>query len=36
MDEADFQKHLTLMLPKLGNQQRKEITDAAAIAAYWV
>jgi len=35
MDEADFQKHLTWMLPRLGKQQRKEITDAAAIAAYW-
>jgi hypothetical protein len=35
MGEADFQKHLAWMLPKLGKQQRKEITDAAAIAAYW-
>jgi len=35
MGEADFQKHLTWLLPKLGKQQRKEIMDAAAIAAYW-
>ena len=35
MDEKAFQKHLTFLLPKLGHQQRKEITDAAAIAAYW-
>lgn len=35
MDEATFQQHLTWMLPKLGKQQRKEISDAAAIAAYW-
>jgi hypothetical protein len=35
MDEASFQAHLRWMLPRLGKQQRKEITDAAAIAAYW-
>jgi len=35
MEEASFQEHLSWMLPKLGKQQRKEITDAAAIAAYW-
>ena len=35
MEEADFQKHLTGLLPSLGKQQRKEIIDAAAIAAYW-
>jgi hypothetical protein len=35
MDEDKFQKHLAFLLPKLGHQQRKEITDAAAIAAYW-
>jgi regulator of replication initiation timing len=35
MGEEDFQKHLTFLLPKLGHQQHKEITDAAAIAAYW-
>ena len=35
MDEKEFQEHLTFMLPKLARQQRKEITDAAAIAAYW-
>ena len=35
MDEADFEQQLTWMLPRLGKQQRKEITDAAAIAAYW-
>jgi len=35
MDEKAFQEHLTFLLPKLGHQQRKEITDAAAIAAYW-
>ena len=35
MDEPTFQKHLTRFLPKLGKQQRKEVTDAAAIAAYW-
>ena len=35
MDETNFQKHLTWMLPNLSKQQRKEIIDAAAIAAYW-
>lgn len=35
MDEPAFQEHLTWILPKLGKQQRKEISDAAAIAAYW-
>jgi hypothetical protein len=35
MDEEKFQEHLAFLLPKLGRQQRKEITDAAAIAAYW-
>jgi hypothetical protein len=35
MNEADFQEHLTWLLPKLGKQARKEIRDAAAIAAYW-
>jgi len=35
MTEESFQKHLAFLLPKLGHQQRKEITDAAAIAAYW-
>jgi regulator of replication initiation timing len=35
MDEETFLEHLTFLLPKLGHQQRKEITDAAAIAAYW-
>jgi regulator of replication initiation timing len=35
MDEKEFQKHLDFILPKLGHQQRKEIIDAAAIAAYW-
>ncbi len=35
MTEEDFQEHLAFLLPKLGHQQRKEITDAAAIAAYW-
>lgn len=35
MNEENFQKHLTFLLPELGHQQRKEITDAAAIAAYW-
>jgi len=35
MNEADFQEHLTWLLPKLGKQARKEILDAAAIAAYW-
>ncbi|MEI7906334.1 MAG: transposase [Bacteroidota bacterium] len=35
LDEEKFQKHLTALLPNLGHQQRKEIIDAAAIAAYW-
>jgi hypothetical protein len=35
MDEPTFQEHLTWMLPNLGKQPRKDITDAAAIAAYW-
>jgi hypothetical protein len=35
MTEEDFQKHLAFLLSKLGHQQRKEITEAAAIAAYW-
>jgi hypothetical protein len=35
LDEEKFQEHLTFLLPKLGHQHRKEITDAAAIAAYW-
>jgi len=35
MGEEDFQEHLAFLLPKLGHQQRKEITDAAAIVAYW-
>jgi len=34
MDETNFQKHLTWILPNLSKQQRKEIIDAAAIAAY--
>jgi regulator of replication initiation timing len=34
-DEEKFQEHLTALLPQLGHQQRKEIKDAAAIAAYW-
>jgi len=34
MGEKQFQEHLAFILPKLGHQQRKEITDAAAIAAY--
>ena len=33
-DEEKFKEHLAFLLPKLGHQQRKEITDAAAIAAY--
>lgn len=33
-DEEKFKEHLDFILPKLGQQQRKEITDAAAIAAY--
>jgi hypothetical protein len=36
LNEENFQQHLTALLPKLGQQQRKEITDAAAIAAYRV
>ena len=35
MNETNFQEHLTWLLPNLGKQQRKEIVDAAAIAAYW-
>jgi hypothetical protein len=35
MNEANFQEHLTCLLPNLSKQQRKEIIDAAAIAAYW-
>jgi hypothetical protein len=35
LNEEKFQEHLAFLLPKLGHQQRKEITDAAAIAAYW-
>jgi len=35
MNETDFHEHLTWLLPNLGKQQRKEIMDAAAIAAYW-
>jgi hypothetical protein len=34
MDEPTFQDHLDWMLPNLGKQHRKEIIDAAAIAAY--
>lgn len=35
LDETEFGKLLSSILPKLGKQQRKEILDAAAIAAYW-
>jgi hypothetical protein len=35
MNEQEFQERLAFLLPKLGHQQRKEITDAAAVAAYW-
>lgn len=35
MNETEFQEYLTGLLPRLGKQQRKEIADAAAIAAYW-
>ena len=35
LDETEFEKLLTSILPKLGKQQHKEILDAAAIAAYW-
>jgi hypothetical protein len=35
LDEEKFQERLTALLPKLSHQQRKEIIDAAAIAAYW-
>ena len=35
LNEENFQKHLAFLLPELGQQQRKEIMDAAAIAAYW-
>jgi len=34
MDEATFRQHLECLLPNLGKQQRKAITDAAAIASY--
>lgn len=34
MNEAVFQQYLAQHLPNLGQQQRKAITDAAAIAAY--
>jgi hypothetical protein len=34
MDETTFQEGLKRLLPDLGEQQRKAITDAAAIAAY--
>ena len=35
MDEPTFQEYLAYLLPNLGKQHRKEIIDAAAIAAYW-
>jgi len=35
MTEEKFQEHLAFLLPELGHQHRKEILDAAAIAAYW-
>jgi cell division protein FtsB len=35
LNEEKFQEHLAFLLPQLGHQQRKEIMDAAAIAAYW-
>jgi hypothetical protein len=35
MDEPAFLEHLTWLLPALGKQQRKEVIEAAAIAAYW-
>lgn len=35
MDEPTFQEYLTHLLPNFGKQPRQEITDAAAIAAYW-
>jgi cell division protein FtsB len=35
LNEEKFQEHLAFLLPELGHHQRKEITDAAAIAAYW-
>jgi hypothetical protein len=35
LNEEKFQEHLGFLLLKLGHQQRKEIMDAAAIAAYW-
>lgn len=35
LDQEKFQEHLSALLPKLGQQQRKEIMDACAIAAYW-
>jgi hypothetical protein len=34
MNETTFQQHLGCLLPNLGEQPRKAITDAAAIAAY--
>ena len=34
MGEVTFQTHLERLLPNLGEQQHKAITDAAAIAAY--
>ena len=34
MDETTFQEGLKRLLPDLGEQQRKAITDAAAIASY--
>jgi hypothetical protein len=35
LNEENFQEHLAFLLPNLGHQHRKEIMDAAAIAAYW-
>jgi len=35
LDETEFEKLLTSIVPKLGKQQHKEVFDAAAIAAYW-
>lgn len=35
LDETEFEKLLTSIVPKLGKQQHKEVLDAAAIAAYW-
>ena len=34
-DEENFREHLTVIMPKLGVQQSKELLDAAAIGAYW-